>query len=304
MKRIFLALITFAVALSATPALAAYSGLGLAGNYNGFIFGNFSSSSDTEGRLAVGGNAFLDHYSVGDKLPADTQGDVLVTGGNLNFTGGRVYHGDIRVGGSASMPPYQVADGTLYTNADMPFSFAQQEAYLKKLSGTLSGLASNTQTEMKWGGLYLTGDGSDNLQVFTIDGSALLNAHTFEMSGINAGATVLVNVTGDLSGLTNMSMDSLAAFNERVLFNFYEATSLTLAGIGVQGSILAPFADIMNPQGQINGSLIAASFDGPMQLNDALFTGTLPAPTPIPGAIWLLGSGLVGLVGLRKKIAQ
>ena len=25
------------------------------------------------------------------------------------------------------------------------------------------------------------------------------------------------------------------------------------------------------------------------------------APTPIPGAIWLLGSGLVGLVGLRRK---
>lgn len=26
-----------------------------------------------------------------------------------------------------------------------------------------------------------------------------------------------------------------------------------------------------------------------------------PAPIPIPGAVWLLGSGLVGLVGLRKK---
>jgi hypothetical protein len=26
-----------------------------------------------------------------------------------------------------------------------------------------------------------------------------------------------------------------------------------------------------------------------------------PCPTPIPGALWLLGSGLVGLLGLRKK---
>lgn len=26
------------------------------------------------------------------------------------------------------------------------------------------------------------------------------------------------------------------------------------------------------------------------------------APTPIPGAIWLLGSGLIGLVGLRRKL--
>lgn len=26
-----------------------------------------------------------------------------------------------------------------------------------------------------------------------------------------------------------------------------------------------------------------------------------PAPTPVPGAIWFLGSGLVGLVGLKRK---
>ena len=26
-----------------------------------------------------------------------------------------------------------------------------------------------------------------------------------------------------------------------------------------------------------------------------------PAPVPLPGAVWLLGSGLLGLVGLRKK---
>ena len=26
------------------------------------------------------------------------------------------------------------------------------------------------------------------------------------------------------------------------------------------------------------------------------------APVPIPGAVWLLGSGLVGLLGFRRKI--
>jgi len=28
---------------------------------------------------------------------------------------------------------------------------------------------------------------------------------------------------------------------------------------------------------------------------------TKPAPTPVPGAVWLLGSALVGLVGLKRK---
>lgn len=34
---------------------------------------------------------------------------------------------------------------------------------------------------------------------------------------------------------------------------------------------------------------------------DVEFSGKL-APTPIPGAVWLLGSGLVGLVGIRRKL--
>jgi len=35
--------------------------------------------------------------------------------------------------------------------------------------------------------------------------------------------------------------------------------------------------------------------------NFALASLTVSSPVPIPGAVWLLGSGLVGLVGLRRK---
>ena len=34
---------------------------------------------------------------------------------------------------------------------------------------------------------------------------------------------------------------------------------------------------------------------------EASFSLTVPHATPIPGAAWLLGSGLVGLVGIRRK---
>lgn len=31
--------------------------------------------------------------------------------------------------------------------------------------------------------------------------------------------------------------------------------------------------------------------------------GAVSAPTPIPGAVWLLGSGIIGLVGFRRKMS-
>jgi hypothetical protein len=50
--------------------------------------------------------------------------------------------------------------------------------------------------------------------------------------------------------------------------------------------------DGLQTQQLVDGSL-ASGFD--------LYFSQLHTPVPIPGAIWLLGSGLVGLIGLRRK---
>jgi len=34
------------------------------------------------------------------------------------------------------------------------------------------------------------------------------------------------------------------------------------------------------------------------------YTNTAVTPTPIPGAVWLLGSGLLGLVGLKRRMRK
>ncbi|MEW6267228.1 MAG: VPLPA-CTERM sorting domain-containing protein [Thermodesulfobacteriota bacterium] len=44
---------------------------------------------------------------------------------------------------------------------------------------------------------------------------------------------------------------------------------------------------------------VCTSFDY-FILDDIQYNGG--APVPIPGAVWLLGSGLVGLIGLRRKL--
>ncbi|OPY06771.1 MAG: hypothetical protein A4E66_02136 [Syntrophus sp. PtaB.Bin001] len=40
------------------------------------------------------------------------------------------------------------------------------------------------------------------------------------------------------------------------------------------------------------------------QLYGIITTTPIPTPTPIPAAIWLLGSGLVGLIGVRRRFTK
>ena len=91
-----------AVALSALVAPAHASILGVAGEFNGFVFGNLTShGQDTEGRLAVGGNLVASSYAVGSggigpAVPiTNPRTDVLVVGGDLNAqTNWQVFNGN------------------------------------------------------------------------------------------------------------------------------------------------------------------------------------------------------------------
>lgn len=262
--------------------------LGVAGQYNGFFFGSYSAqSSDVQGRLAAGGNVSLNNYSIGDQLPSNFSGPSLLVGGNLSFPSGRVYRGDIVVGGSAAGVGAPVINGLgpnqrLLQNAAMPLDFAAERSRLIAESQRLRGFAANTTHEYQWGGLYLHGDNSSALQVFNLNGQQVLDAHTFQVDRIPAGATVLFNVSGSATGLTNMSLSSLIPHRNKVLFNFYEATTLELAGVSVEGSVLAPLASINNPQGVIWGTIVAQQWNGQMQVNLAPHSGCMQAPAAPP----------------------
>lgn len=262
--------------------------LGIAADYNGFFFEGFSAqSSDVQGRLAAGGSVSINNYSIADQLPASFSGASLVVGGNLTFPSGRVYHGDIVVGGSAAGVGAAVLNGLgatqhLYDHAALPIDFAAERTRLTAESQRLAQLAANTTYESQWGGLYLHGDNSSSLQVFNLPGQLVLDAHTFQVDRIPAGATVLFNISGTTAGLTDMSLQSLLPYRTRVLFNFPQATTLQLRGISVEGSVLAPLAAINDPQGVIWGTVVAKSWNGMMQVNLAAHEGCTAATTAAP----------------------
>lgn len=299
----------------APPARAASIDFGVAAGYNTFILGNFSGSSDTQGKLAVGGNATLRNYSVGDQLPSSTTGDTLVVGGNLNYRGGRVYYGDVAVGGNANIDQgvywgLRNNGQTLTDNlgASLPIDFTAAGQYLRNLSTSLATLAATGAATSKWGGMFLTGDGSSDLQVFYVDGALLSSATWWNaLASIPSDAHILLNIMGKNVSMTG-GQQVLASLSDRVLFNFYEAETLSVYGISVEGSILAPMADIIRAEGVIQGQLIAKSMTGSLQQNLNPYAPYNPgggpppsAATPEPGSLLLLGSGLAALLGWNRR---
>ncbi len=306
------------LALGATPASAVSIDFGVAAEYNTFILGNFSGSSDTQGKLAVGGNATLQHYSVGDQLPSNTTGNTLVVGGNLNYQGGRVYYGNVAVGGSSTIDQgvywgLRNNGQTLTANmgASLPIDFTAAGQYLRNLSTSLATLAATGTATSQWGGMFLTGDGTSDLQVFYVDGALLSSATWWNaLASIPSDAHILLNIMGKNVTMTG-GQQVLASMSDRVLFNFYEAETLQIYGISVEGSILAPMADIIRAEGVIQGQLIAKSMTGSLQQNLNLYDPYNPggggggnpptAATPEPGSLLLLGSGLAALLGWNRR---
>ncbi len=247
--------------------------LGQAKDFNLFVLNDLTQpSSDTEGKVAVGHNANLSAYSIGDKLPANS-GDVLIVGNDLTYTSGQVFNGNVVYGNTTNLPIYAVtiSGGTL--RKDNPIDFAAAANYLQTLSTTLGGYTVNGTTTFQWGGLTLTGN-DPFLNVFAVNGSDLSSANSVTINVPN-GSVVLVNINGANVSWTGGLVVNGTAINN-VLYNFYQATSLTISGIDVRGSILAPFANLNFPAGVVTGQVIVKNMSGSGQFNLSPFQGNIP----------------------------
>ena len=78
------------------------TGLGIANDFSAFVLDDANLfHSDVQGRVAVGDDATITGYAVGDQLP-NSHGtrDDLIVGGDLHFTNGQVYFGNVAYGGT------------------------------------------------------------------------------------------------------------------------------------------------------------------------------------------------------------
>lgn len=245
---------------------------GTAKDYNLFVILDATQpSSDTQGKVAVGRNASFGSYSIGDQLSSNS-GDVLIVGNDLTFTSGAVYNGNVVYGDTTNLPISAVSiDGTL--RRDNPINFATAKVYLENLSTTLSGYTVTGTTTKEWGGITLSGT-DPYLNVFNVAGADLSSANNVSIEVPN-GSVVLVNISGTTISWTGGLTVSGTTVNN-VLYNFYEATQLTIQGIDVKGSILAPLAAVNFVSGVQNGQMMCSSLIGIGQFNNAPFCGNIP----------------------------
>ena len=247
--------------------------LGTAKDYNLFVIEDANQpSSDTQGKVAVGRDAYFANYSIGDQLPANS-GDLLIVGRDLTYISGAIYNGNVVYGHATNLPqlPVSITGGTL--RHDNPINFAAAKSYLQSLSTTLSGYTVNGTTAFQYGGLTLTGS-DPFLNVFSVSGTSLSSANNITINVPN-GSVVLVNISGtSLSWTGGLTVNGTAITN--VLYNFYQATTLTISGIDIKGSALAPFAAVNFISGVINGQMICYSLTGSGQFNYAMFGGHIP----------------------------
>jgi len=294
---------------------------GIASNYNVFVQNDFvAANSDVEGRLAAGGDVAITSYSVnsknGSQLYSDTTTNpALLVGGDLSFNNGQV-SGDVYVQGNYTpIASGNILNGSLNSDTVSSIDFNATFSDLTQLSENLSALSSNSSAIDKWTTQYLTGTGSNDaggdLHIFSLDVSDLYFSN-YLLSGVDAGDTVLFNVSGDniSTGWGNFAGSdfSLSDLSANIVYNFYEANSINLTA-AMYGSILAPTADIYSTYGVIEGQVIAASWNGNFQVNDNPFVSSVssnsnsvsvPAPT---GMIFLL-LGLLTLTMRRQVFSK
>src|SRR5450830_1959721 len=297
-------LILLSTVFVAGTAQAAVVDLGI-GGANLYSLNNFTAnSSDVEGAVLVGGNLTASSYSINqnNKDAYGTNGYALVVGGNLNYSSGSIKNGNYYVGGSTTTS--SVGLDSALKSTTLPVSFAATSAQLKSTSTSLSTVAATGTSNVQYGGMTLTG-GAGSVQVFDLTAAALGSVNYFNFSNLNANDTLILNISGSNVNLSG-GYGNFGQYN--VLYNFYEAQNITLNGVGLYGSVLAPLATVSGGNGQINGNVVVGNWNSNVQVNsNHYFTPTNVAglvsavPEPETYAMLLAGLGMIGFMARRRK---
>ncbi|MGB9455906.1 MAG: choice-of-anchor A family protein [Bryobacteraceae bacterium] len=291
------------------------TGASLLTPYNVIVSGSFAdSNTDVGGGLAVGGSATLGGFTLGSNLLNEPLTD-FPNSATFIAAGGVTGEAAMATGNSGNYY-FTGTDPTFYDNATVkgtldgkdPITFTTAFAQFTSLSATWSTAAATSGDGCTAAGSVTTCTVTKaGLNIIDVADSLIASGQTIHITGASSASWVILNVTGATDTLSgNMTIngsgnngDSSPAGADDVLFNFYQATKITLGGSSM-GSVLAPNAAVTGDGGQFVGSLVAASFaqgtNGGTEFHNYYFQGGTPEPAPAA----FVGAGLIALALLRK----
>lgn len=287
--------------------------LGVAKDFNAFIFGNANTQGGhSAGAIAVGGN-WAGHYEVKQnafpQVPYPTIPGTsnlgLYVGGNVASSGGdfKVLQGNSYIGGNVT-GTFQMLNGFQQFAGTNPSVFTSQQAYSLGQSvviAALSGVQLNTSDPNNINVDLSANVLNGNRKVYWVNSSNLTGLKTLNFNNGTANDTVMINVFGNST--INWGWSINYSFKNKVLFNFVDTTTLNISDRDFSSSILAPKATV-NQHRNIEGNLIAANWNnfGSQELhfgNQFMFDGN--APVPEPATLAVFGVGAIALIRRRRK---
>lgn len=239
-------------------------------DFNVFAFGNVTSVMDVQGPVAAGGTISTSSFNLnwGEQQPV-----ALVTEGYPMLGTGTI-------SGAVYRPQGYYVPGGVTLNGSVVESGIDFEAARTKLvsmSETLRDRPSNGSADVDWG-VILKLDGKDiHLNVFNVSQATLGVARLISFH-VPSGSTVVVNVTGSAPWIVNAGIALSGVDAGHLLWNFPDATTLTMRSVGFPGSILAPHAAADLQWGDIRGTLVADTVFATSEFHFAPFHDNWLAP--------------------------
>jgi choice-of-anchor A domain-containing protein len=227
-------------------------------NYNAISLGSMSlQSTQVQGKLAACGNASFQGTNLGTANP---DADAVLVQGNVNFQSwGNQVNGNVVYSGSKAGSFATFLKGGFVSKANV-LACSDWATYLKNISNFWAGKAANGTTDVKpWGQIILTGT-NIGTNYFNVTSTALANTNSLVINA-PAGSTAIISVTGSAPyRMQYMGISLQGGINrQHIIYNFPTATTLTVSGVAVEGSLFAPNATVNFTNGTMNGTLVAGS---------------------------------------------